>query len=297
MSGARYPIFPTRMALTVMKTRLKGAITGHSLLKKKSDALTVRFRAILKQICNVRRRRAARRPSHTTHRDDAPRRRKKIAYFSPPHTQDKKLMGDLMRDASFSLAAAKYAAGDFAPVVRESAGQSLVKVRMATENAMGVRLPVFQKTQDSVADAQELTGLARGGQRIKQCKDLYGKAMAGLIKLASLQTSFVTLDHAIRQTNRRVNAIEYVIQPKIRNTISYINDELDERDREEFYRLKKVQDKKKADIEKKSIAHAERRATDDAASASRASALQHRDVPSLLGSSATASQTLDDIVF
>jgi hypothetical protein len=53
MSGARYPIFPTRMALTVMKTRLKGAITGHSLLKKKSDALTVRFRAILKQITNV----------------------------------------------------------------------------------------------------------------------------------------------------------------------------------------------------------------------------------------------------
>jgi hypothetical protein len=54
VADARYPIFPTRMALTVMKTRLKGAITGHSLLKKKSDALTVRFRAILKQITDVR---------------------------------------------------------------------------------------------------------------------------------------------------------------------------------------------------------------------------------------------------
>jgi vacuolar-type H+-ATPase subunit D/Vma8 len=60
-------------------------------------------------------------------------------------------MGELMRDASFSLAAAKYAAGEFAPTVRESASVASVKVRMATENAMGVRLPVFEKTQDNVA--------------------------------------------------------------------------------------------------------------------------------------------------
>ena len=60
-------------------------------------------------------------------------------------------MGELMRDASFSLAAAKYAAGEFAPTVRESASVASIKVRMATENAMGVRLPVFEKTQDNVA--------------------------------------------------------------------------------------------------------------------------------------------------
>ena len=41
-------------ALTLMKARLKGAQKGHSLLKKKSDALTMRFRKILKQIIDVR---------------------------------------------------------------------------------------------------------------------------------------------------------------------------------------------------------------------------------------------------
>ena len=36
-----------------MKGRLKGAQKGHSLLKKKADALTLRFRNILKDIIEV----------------------------------------------------------------------------------------------------------------------------------------------------------------------------------------------------------------------------------------------------
>jgi len=40
-------------AQALMKTRLKGAQKGHSLLKRKSDALSSRFRAILKQIVQV----------------------------------------------------------------------------------------------------------------------------------------------------------------------------------------------------------------------------------------------------
>jgi vacuolar-type H+-ATPase subunit D/Vma8 len=41
------------MALTNTKTRLKGAQTGHSLLAKKRDALTTRFRAILRKVDEV----------------------------------------------------------------------------------------------------------------------------------------------------------------------------------------------------------------------------------------------------
>lgn len=37
----------------MMKTRLKGAQKGHSLLKKKADALNFRFREILKKIVEV----------------------------------------------------------------------------------------------------------------------------------------------------------------------------------------------------------------------------------------------------
>jgi len=51
-------------------------------------------------------------------------------------------------------------------------------------------------------------GLARGGLRMQQVKKNYTKAAELLIELASLQTSFVTLDDVIKMTNRRVNAIE-----------------------------------------------------------------------------------------
>jgi V-type H+-transporting ATPase subunit D len=223
MSGKnRLPIFPTRMALTVMKAKLKGAITGHSLLKKKSDALTMRFRAILSRL-----------------------------------VENKEKMGITMRDASFSLAAAKFAAGDITPTVLENVSVAMVRVKMATENVAGVHLPVFTKNIEGNVNSQELTGLSKGGQQIHKSRDTFLKAIDALIELASLQTAFITLDEVIRVTNRRVNAIEYVVKPKLENTVGYIIAELDESEREEFYRLKKVQGKKKRDIAQREADKAE----------------------------------------
>ena len=42
------------------------------------------------------------------------------------------------------------------------------------------------------------------------------------MELASLQTAFLTLDIAIKQTNRRVNALDNVVRPRLENTIAYI---------------------------------------------------------------------------
>jgi len=167
-------------------------------------------------------------------------------------------MGELMKAASFSLATAKWAAhpADLSNTVVESVGQSTFRLRMATDNVAGVYLPMFEQSVDN-KPPQELTGLSKGGQQIKQSRDTYLKALEALVSLASLQTAFVTLDEVIKITNRRVNAIEYVVKPKLENTISYIVSELDEGEREEFFRLKKIQAKKKAKIKAAELRKAE----------------------------------------
>ena len=50
----------------------------------------------------------------------------------------------------------------------------------------------------------------------------YIKTVELLIDLASLQTAFLTLDQAIKTTNRRVNALDNVVRPRLENTIAYI---------------------------------------------------------------------------
>lgn len=70
-----------------------------------------------------------------------------------------------------------------------------------------------------------------------RAKEVYAKAVETLVELASLQTAFMILDEVIRATNRRVNAIEHVVIPRLENTIKYIVSELDEMDREEFFRF------------------------------------------------------------
>ena len=51
----------------------------------------------------------------------------------------------------------------------------------------------------------------------------------------------------MKVTNRRVKALDNVDIPKLENTMRYISSELDEREREDLFRLKKVVSKKKRD--------------------------------------------------
>ena len=114
MSGKeRFPVFPSRMAQTTMKTRLKGAQTGRNLLKKKADALTIRFRQILKRIID-----------------------------------SKTLMGTVMRDAAFSLAEAKFTMGDFSQQILQNVNKASIKVKAKKDNVAGVQLPIFEALKD-----------------------------------------------------------------------------------------------------------------------------------------------------
>merc|ERR1712083_390902 len=117
---------------------------------------------------------------------------------------------------------------------------------------------------------EDLTGLSQGGQQLAKARGTFSKSVDVLVKLATLQTSFMILDEAIKVTSRRVNALDTVVIPRISNTVAYIKSELDELEREEFFRLKRSQDKKKKEIQLKELAA---RAKSEAESASEAGSL------------------------
>ncbi|KAJ8573519.1 hypothetical protein K7X08_010030 [Anisodus acutangulus] len=161
---------------------------------------------------------------------------------------------------------AKYSAGEnIKHVVLENVQNATLKVRSRQENIAGVKLPKFEHFSEGETK-NDLTGLARGGQQVQACKAAYVKSIELLVELASLQTSFLTLDEAIKTTNRRVNALENVVKPRLENTVTYIKGELDELEREDFFRLKKIQGYKRREVEKQMASarlYAEEKAAED----------------------------------
>ncbi|TYZ65291.1 hypothetical protein PybrP1_013198 [[Pythium] brassicae (nom. inval.)] len=198
-------VAPTRMALTTYKGKLVAAKKGFELLKKKADALKIRFQAMLREI-------------HKT----------------------KMAMSNEASEAFFSLSQAQYAAGDFRTKVIESVTTAEIRTLNRIDNVAGVKLPVFTEVEVSREKSDNI-GLAGGGGKIQNSREKFRVLLRALIKLASLQTSFVTLDEALKVTNRRVNALDNVTIPRIEATIAYIVRELDELEREDFVRIKKVQ--------------------------------------------------------
>jgi len=216
MAKERYDAFPSRMSLQQFKGKKKAAALGHSLLKKKADALKARQRELLEEIL-----------------------------------QAKLELNAAIKESYFSHTKATYAAGDFNKTVLSQVSKAMMKLKPKQTNVTGVQLLSFDQVEDSIGRTQTHLGIARGGEQIEKCRKTFENALALLVKIGGLQTSFRSLEEAIKVTNRRVNALDCVVIPKMTNTVAYISSELDEREREDLFRLKKVIENKKKVAEQK----------------------------------------------
>ncbi|RNF02827.1 putative vacuolar ATP synthase subunit d [Trypanosoma rangeli] len=219
MSTNRYPALPSRMSLISFKTRLRGAQKGHSLLKKKADALAIRYRTIMGELRNA-----------------------------------KLEMVEQIKGSYFTVSKAQFIAGDIGLAVQESLKLPTYTMRLRVDNIAGVRVPSFSESEgnggefgagDDTRLRMGAAGIGRGGEQLKEASERFHDTLRLLVNIASLQVSWVTLDIAQKVTNRRVNALEKVVIPRVQNTLSYIISELDEQERDEFFRLKMVQKKKR----------------------------------------------------
>ena len=68
----------------------------------------------------------------------------------------------------------------------------------------------------------------------------FKNAIDAIGKLAESRISLIRLAREIQKTVRRVNALEKVFIPDYEDTVKYIEDSLEEADREAFFALKLV---------------------------------------------------------
>ncbi|XP_026727676.1 V-type proton ATPase subunit D-like [Trichoplusia ni] len=207
----RYPVTASLFMLKEIKHRQEQVNRGYQLLKRKAEALRMRGRQAASELASTQ-----------------------------------AILGHTLREAYISLAAIKFTNGESNALVLENIGQAQVRVLRIPENISGVSTVCLQALEETVGigDTFRYAGLGAGGHRTGEAKKAFREAVRILIKFASLRNTCILLDESIRTTLRKVNGIEKVIMPKLRNTENYILTEMDEREREEFHRLKMVKAKK-----------------------------------------------------
>lgn len=108
-------------------------------------------------------------------------------------------------------------------------------IRIHYRSVMGVELPTV-----SIEESRpELCyGLMETNSQFDHAYICFLKVKELTVTLAEVENSVFRLAHAIRKTQRRANALKNIMIPQFKSTVKFISDFLDEKEREEFSRLK-----------------------------------------------------------
>lgn len=80
--------------------------------------------------------------------------------------------------------------------------------------------------------------------RIDETAERFERVIEHAIHVAPTEHKLAVLAEHIRKTSRRVNALEQRLLPSLREQIRFIRDTLDQREREDTFRLKRLKQKK-----------------------------------------------------
>jgi V/A-type H+-transporting ATPase subunit D len=167
-----------------------------------------------------------------------------------------RLSSDLQRttnEAQYSLAIAKAVDGVVSVRSAAFATRGEITIDMTGTKIMGIAVPVVTKGESPVRTSftrgYAITGVS---SRIDETAAKFERILDVIIEYADIETRLKRLGEEIQKTNRRVNALEQITVPALREQVAYIRMALDERAREDLFRLKKVKKK----IEVKKAAHA-----------------------------------------
>ena len=194
---------PTRMELIALRKRRGIAQRGGDLLREKLDALMIEFFQFAREIAALR-----------------------------AKTQD------LLRKTYVKFAEAQMLMGSTRMEETSLTTQDRFEVDASTRNVIGVSIPHVQvKINPLQGYPYSMIGTSA---KLDEAVALMTEAVKNVVELSAAEAAIQRLAVAIAATKRRVNSLEYIVIPRIQNTIRYIEMSLQERAREDFFRLKRI---------------------------------------------------------
>ncbi|MDI6871016.1 MAG: V-type ATP synthase subunit D [Bacillota bacterium] len=195
----------TRTELLARKNQITLAEQGRDLLKEKRDALVIEFMAIMDRVLEGS-------------------RQLQIA----------------AENARQALALANAVDGTVTIRSAAMAARSRLEIEMSGTYVMGVPCPTIERRsvhRTALTRGYSITGVS---SRVDEAAEAFEDELEVIIRLAGIETKLRRLGTEIQKTRRRVNALENVILPDLRQQVDYIEMVLEERAREDLFRLKKV---------------------------------------------------------
>jgi len=115
-------------------------------------------------------------------------------------------------------------------------------VKLTAKNIMGVKVPKIESSDIKKAFMQRGYGIY-SSSAIDEAASAYEKVVEKIILAAEVETSMRKLLNEIEKTKRRVNALEFVVIPNLDKQKSFIQLRLEEMERENIFRMKRIKAK------------------------------------------------------
>lgn len=116
-------------------------------------------------------------------------------------------------------------------------------LNLDSRSVMGVEIPILTIDEHQQHDFLHY-GLESTNSAVDKVYNKFTEVKYLTVELAEIENSVYRLADSIKKTQKRANALKNIMIPRFEETVKFISDALEEKDREEFSRLKVIKNKK-----------------------------------------------------
>jgi len=198
-------IKPTRSALLRLNRRILLAKRGHRLLKEKRDVLVIEFFSIFEDQKYLRRK-----------------------------------VNEDLKEAFKLYAKLKTVDRDIEKLASVLSRTQGPEIEIKRKNVMGVTVPLINLKKEKKNLLDRGYNIYTSSVLLDEVYDRFAEILKDIVRLGEIEKSVKLLAKEIEKTKRRVNALEYILIPALEEKRRFIQFQLDEREREDFFRMKRV---------------------------------------------------------